>query len=251
MKFTSREMIKINKILIILTLFIITNSIAQSIEKDDLQERLKKFNINEVQGVRATPYSGLLEVSTKKEIIYIDKDKNLIFFGRIFEIDSALDVTERDNSELVKLDFNDLPLHDAIKIINGNGERQLAAFLDVDCMYCGKIQDELKKINNITIYVFVTPILSKISYEKSKNIWCAPTEDRSALWLSIIGKTKRLLTSEKNSECDTPLERNLELSKKFRMSGTPLLILSNNHRIPGYRDSTFIEEALQKEKIRR
>ena len=61
----------------------------------------------------------------------------------------------------------------AVKRVKGNGKRVIYTFEDPNCGYCKELQKELVKVNDVTIYTFLWPILSQDSVEKSKAIWCA------------------------------------------------------------------------------
>ena len=64
--------------------------------------------------------------------------------------------------------------------MRGDGKRKLAVFEDPNCGYCKRFEADLQKVNNVTIHMFLYPILSKDSTDKSKNIWCA--KDKARAW---------------------------------------------------------------------
>ena len=66
----------------------------------------------------------------------------------------------------------------AVKRVKGNGKRVIYTFEDPNCGYCKELQKELAKLNDVTIYTFLWPILSQDSVDKSKAIWCAATAAR-------------------------------------------------------------------------
>lgn len=97
----------------------------------------------------------------------------------------------------------------------------------------------MQKVNNVTFYMFLYPILGADSGEKSKNIWCAA--DKSKAWQDWM------LTdvTPKQLKCNTDaLARNVEFGKKFRITGTPTLFLMDGTRIPGAISSAQLEKAL-------
>ena len=67
-----------------------------------------------------------------------------------------------------------------------------------NCGYCKRLAKELQKLDNVTVYVFLYPILSEDSVRKSKQIWCSA--DRSKAWNDwmIDGKTP-----SGREDCDT------------------------------------------------
>ena len=63
---------------------------------------------------------------------------------------------ERENAATeATVDLAKLPLADAIKTVLGNGERKLYVFSDPGCAYCRRLEAELAKLKDTTIYTFV------------------------------------------------------------------------------------------------
>jgi thiol:disulfide interchange protein DsbC len=65
--------------------------------------------------------------------------------------------------------------------VRGNGKRKLAVFEDPNCGYCKRFERDLQKVDNVTVYMFLYPILSADSTDKSRNIWCA--KDKAKAWM--------------------------------------------------------------------
>ena len=86
-----------------------------------------------VESVVKTPYAGLYEVFMGGQIVYTDEKLTfLIAEGRLVDPKTKKDVTGERLEELTKIDFNSLPLDQAIKVVKGNGSRKLVVFSDVD-----------------------------------------------------------------------------------------------------------------------
>ena len=132
-----------------------------------------------------------------------------------------------------------LPLKDAFTIVRGDGKRKVAVFEDPNCGYCKRFERDLQKVQDVTIYTFLYPILSPDSAEKSRNIWCA--KDRVAAWQDHMLREK--VTPP--ASCDTSaLQRNLAFGKKFKITGTPTLIFVDGSRVPGAINDTEVEKRL-------
>ena len=196
-----------------------------------------------VESVVKTPYAGLYEVFMGGQIIYTDEKLSfLIAEGRLVDPKTKKDITGERMEELTKIDFNTLPLEQAIKVVKGNGSRKLVVFSDVDCPYCKQLeQRELTNIDNVTIYTFLYPIesLHPDAAAKSKTIWCAP--NRVKAWNDWIFNNK-LPASAGN--CEVPLERVGELARKMGINSTPTLIFSDGRRMPGAQPYKEIEKNL-------
>ncbi len=182
---------------------------------------------------------GLYEVRVGTDLYYADASGNYVIQGELIDTQSRRNLTEDRIKALTAVSFKDLPLQDAIKIVHGKGERQLAVFEDPNCGFCKRFERDAQNIDNMTMYVFLIPILSPDSVEKSRNIWCA--KDRAKAWLDYMLDGKR----PANATCDThALERNLAFSHKYKITGTPTLIFADNTRVPGALPAKEVEKYL-------
>ena len=197
-----------------------------------------------VESVTKTPYAGLYEVFMGGQIIYTDeKFTFLIAEGRLVDPKTKKDITGERMEELTKIDFNSLPLDQAIKVVKGNGSRKLVVFSDVDCPYCKRLeQNELSNINDVTIYTFLYPIeqLHPDAAAKSKSIWCA--NNRVKAWNEWIFNNKLPATT---GNCEVPLEKVGELARKIGVTSTPTLIFADGKRMLGAQPYKEIEKYLQ------
>jgi thiol:disulfide interchange protein DsbC len=197
-----------------------------------------------VESVVKTPYAGLYEVFMGGQIVYTDEKLTfLIAEGRLVDPKTKKDITGERLEELTKIDFNSLPLQQAIKVVKGNGSRKLVVFSDVDCPFCKRLeQNELANINDVTIYTFLYPIeqLHPDAANKSKSIWCAP--NRVKAWNDWIFNNQLPTTVAK---CDVPLEKVGELARKYGVNSTPTMFFSDGRRMLGAQPYKEIEMGLQ------
>ena len=126
-----------------------------------------------VSAVRPTPIKGLYEVSLGNDVVYTDVNAQYLVQGEIVDLKSGANLTEQRINELNKINWADLPLADAIKVVKGNGSRQLAVFADPHCGYCKRLEKTFQEMNNVTIYTFLIPMLSADSKTTSLKIWCS------------------------------------------------------------------------------
>jgi thiol:disulfide interchange protein DsbC len=191
-----------------------------------------------VEAVAKTPYLGLYEVRLDGEILYTDEKMNYIFSGNIIDAKTMQNITEKRLRDLTAIQWENLPLDAAVKTVRGNGKRTLAIFSDPNCPYCKRFEKDLAKVDDVTIYTFLYPILSQDSHEKSKAVWCSA--DKSKAWSELMLNG----TVPTAARCDTPIENNLALGRKYRVTGTPTLIFANGERVPGAIAAEQIEKLL-------
>jgi thiol:disulfide interchange protein DsbC len=208
---------------------------SEAIIKRTLEGRLGGVKVD---AVAKTPYLGLYEVRLDNEILYTDEKMNYIFSGNIIDGKSMQNLTEKRLRELTAIKWENLPLDAAVKTVRGNGRRMVAIFSDPNCPYCKRFEKDLAKVDDVTIYTFLYPILSEDSHEKSKAVWCSA--DKSKAWSELMLNG----TVPAAGRCDTPIEKNLALGRKYRVNGTPTLVFANGERVPGAIPQAQLEKLL-------
>lgn len=199
-----------------------------------------------IEGVQPGPL-GLFEVRFRSasgvRILYTDATATHIFVGKIYETQSDRDVTEERLRKLNAVKFESLPLDQAVKIQRGNGKRVLAMFSDPYCPACKNFEQTLQQINDITVYVFMVPIIRPELADHSKAVWCAP--DRAKAWLDLA-LHGRPVTSKPT--CSTPVDKNVELGRSLGVNSTPTLIFADGERVTGGLRVADLSELLEKSK---
>ncbi len=194
-----------------------------------------------VDGVRRTPYLGLYEVTSGSDVIYTDEKVTYFFAGNVIDVATKKNLTQERVRQLSAIKFSDLPLENAVKMVRGNGKRVIATFEDPNCTYCKRLAKDLATMDNVTIYTFLYPILSQDSYDKAKAVWCAA--DRGKAWQDLMVQGT---APAGKGDCDTPLEKNLALGQKLKVTGTPTIFLTNGERVPGAVPLAELEQMLAK-----
>ena len=202
-----------------------------------LAERIPQ--LQKVDEVKSTPMKGLYEVRIGTDVFYSNATGDYLIQGELIDTKAQRNLTEDRINQLTAVDFKQLPLDDAIKIVRGNGERKIAVFEDPNCGYCKRFERDLQNVDNVTVYMFLYPILSRDSVEKSRNIWCA--KDSAAAWHGYMLKDKAPAAASCNIDA---IERNLALGRKHKITGTPTLIFADNTRVPGAIPSQEVEKYL-------
>ena len=209
----------------------------ESAIRKSLSERIPQFE--KIDEIQATAMPGLYEVRIGTDLFYTDAKGNYLIQGELFDTKARRNLTEDRITKLTAVDFAALPLKDAFTIVRGDGKRKLAVFEDPNCGYCKRFERDLQSVDNVTIYLFLYPILSPDSVEKSRNIWCA--KDRVAAWQDYMVRDK----TPAPAACDTSaLQRNLAFGKKYKITGTPTLIFTNGSRVPGAIGAQDVEKRL-------
>jgi thiol:disulfide interchange protein DsbC len=205
--------------------------------KKNLTERVPA--LGKIDEISKTPINGLYEVRVGFDIYYTDVDGNYLINGSLLDTRQKRNITEERVEKLSAVDFDNLPLKDAFTIVRGNGKRKMAVFEDPNCGYCKRFERDLQKVDNVTIHMFLYPILGGDSPEKSRNIWCS--KDKAKAWQDWMVRD----SAAPVANCDvTALARNKEFGNKYKITGTPTLIFADGSRVPGAIGSAQVEKFL-------
>ena len=208
---------------------------AASASADDAQIRRAlepKLGGAKIEGIQAAPLAGLFEVRLQTaegpQIVYTDAAGLYVIQGSIISLATGRDLTEERLRKLTTIKFESLPLEQAIKIRRGDGRRVMAMFSDPYCPYCQQFEKTLRQVDNVTVYVFMYPVIRPQNADHSREVWCSP--DRAKAWLDLALEHKR---AKAPASCATPIEKNLELGRSLRVNSTPTLFFANGERVAG------------------
>jgi len=205
-----------------------------------------KFPQAELQSVTKLPYLGLYEVVVSNEILYTDENFDYIIYeGNIIETKSDRNLTAERKRKLATIPFDELPLELAFKKVKGKGERKMAVFSDPDCPFCRRIEGDLAKLDNVTIYMFMFPIdgLHPQASDKAKRIWCSA--DKVKAWDDYLNKG---IAPTAAPTCDNPVDKLVEFGSRRGINATPTLVFANGDRVPGAISAAQIEKLLSSAK---
>jgi thiol:disulfide interchange protein DsbC len=187
-----------------------------------------------IEGIEPAPVAGLYEVRYVSrdgpQVVYTDANADHIFVGTLYDARTDRNLTEERLHKLLAIDFSTLPLDLAVKVKRGNGRRVLAMFSDPHCPYCRRFEQVLAQIDDITVYYFMYPVIHPELIAHSKAVWCAP--DRAKAWLALAAQPAAQVPKS-GTNCDTPIERILELGRRLHVNATPTLFLATGERVSG------------------
>jgi thiol:disulfide interchange protein DsbC len=205
--------------------------------RKNLAERIPQ--LGKIDEVRKTEMPGLFEVRIGSDLFYTDAEANYLVNGQLIDTRTKRNLTEERIDKLTAIDFASLPMKDAFTIVRGNGKRKLAVFEDPNCPYCKRFERDLQKVDNVTVYMFLYPILGPDSMEKSNQIWCA--KDKGKTWEDHMVAGKPVPPAS----CDTAaVTRNVAFGRTHKITGTPTLIFADGNRVPGAVSAEQVEKLL-------
>ena len=151
-----------------------------------------------------------------------------VLVGHPFDILTTQDLTatnpaqsDETPADARQVNCATLPLQDAVKVVKGDGSRLLAVFSDPRCPYCKALDEELAKLDNVTVYTFLLPWLGPESRPAAEALWAGAVPDRA--------------------NDTTVLDRNLKLASQLGLRGTQMLIASDGRVSEGARSAEALD----------
>jgi thiol:disulfide interchange protein DsbC len=204
-----------------------------------------KLGSNTIEAVAPGPMPGIWEVVVRTrngtEVLYSDASGSYLLQGNIYDVRAGRDLTEERMRKLTAIKFESLPLEQAVKVRRGDGRRTLVMFSDPYCPYCQKFEQILQQVDDITVYVFMYPVIRPQAADHSKAVWCSA--DRAQAWLDLALDHKRPAAP---ASCDNPVEKNIDLGRRLRINSTPTLILANGEKVSGAMSAKALTDVLDK-----
>jgi len=213
---------------------------------ESLEKRLKDlYPATRIERVQTSEIPTVYEVTMGKNSAYTDATGRYFVFGHLYDMKTQRDLTAERMEKQQRIDFSQLPLGDAIKTVRGKGERVLAVFSDPDCPYCKRLEAELDKLDNVTLYIFPYPLegLHPEAVDKAVAVWCAP--DRARAWADLM-KTGKVPAKR---DCENPIQRNIQLAQRLGINGTPTMVSADGRTLPGAAPGDRIEQWLAESRL--
>lgn len=204
------------------------------------QAMQRKYPGVQIESVARTPIAGVYEVYVNGGIHYVDENVNYIITnGQLIDIDRKVSLTEARLLVLTATPFEQLPLDLAFRMIKGNGKRKLAYFTDPNCPFCKRLDAELARVTDVTIHVFLYPILSPDSRDKAAAVWCSKDRVKAYTDMMLNGNPPKAAGA-----CDTPIDKIVAYGRQKGISGTPTLFFADGKRVTGAIPQAQLESLL-------
>ena len=200
-----------------------------------------------IEGVQPAPVQGLWEVRVRTDrglrILYTDPTAAHVIDGNIHDLRANRDLTGERMRKLNAIKFESLPLNLAVKVQRGNGKRVLAMFSDPYCPACRSFERALAQIDDITVYVFMYPVIRPENIDHSRAVWCST--DRAKAWLELAAAPQPRIP-QASPACPNPVDRVVDVGQKLGVNSTPTLFFADGERLTGGLRPAELKEMLDR-----
>jgi len=195
-----------------------------------IQDKLR--GPSQLESVRKAPWGALYEVVVRgpegRQIYYVDEGANVIISGQAIDAKSGRNLTEERSRELNRVDWSSLPLHWAITSKRGSGRRKIAILSDPNCPYCKRFEEDLAKLDDITVHILPYAVLGPKSTRQARAVWCS--KDRVKAWNELMF---RRIEPPAAADCDNPIDRLAQFGRSIGANSTPTWFLESGERFSG------------------
>ncbi|WP_092401900.1 MULTISPECIES: DsbC family protein [Candidatus Ichthyocystis] len=218
----------------------IASKVTEDIKNKAIDIAVSVFPSVSVDAVLPSSMPGWVVVASGDQIIYVNVKLHLIFQGTLIDEKSRVNLTDKVKTSIMANAIKNFPFEkNAIPYVSGNGSRHIVVFEDPYCKYCRVFTEEISTLTNATVYVVLYPVVKEQSMVVAAKIWCAP--DRAKAWHDWIVDSKE---PNNSGSCNTPLRKNVEMGRKYSVTGTPTTFFMTGQRISGAPTVDTIEELL-------
>lgn len=186
----------------------------------------------QVEGVQKMPFGSLYEVVVRTPdgpaLYYVDDAATVIIAGKVFDAKSGRNLTEERERKLNAVKWESLPLQWAITSVRGTGRRKIAILSDPNCPYCKRFEEDLAKLDDITVHILPYAIIRPESVNQAKAVWCS--KDRVKAWNDLMF---RRVEPRSQGDCDTPVEKLVQFGRSIGATATPTWFPESSERFSG------------------
>lgn len=196
-----------------------------------------------IEQIERVPGTSLYEVAIRSadgpQLFYVDEGASVIVVGHLLDGKSGRNLTEERLRKLNAIDWKSLPFDAAITMRRGNGRRKIAVFSDPNCPYCKRFEKDLARLDDISVHIFLYPVIRPESIPLTKSVWCSANREKA--WNDLM---LRDIQPKAPPNCETPVERLVALGRKLGANSTPTWFVETGERFSGAMPLDEVRRAL-------
>jgi thiol:disulfide interchange protein DsbC len=193
--------------------------------------------------LRATPITGIYELTRGTDIAYVTTDGKYAISGDLYDLPTNTDLTETHRRELRARMIAAIPESEMVIFGPNDPKYRVSVFTDVDCAYCRKLHSEMAEYNRLGVRVryllYPRTEPGTPSWIKAEQVWCS-ADRKDALTRAKLGQELKAKPCASN-----PVARFHALGADFGLEGTPDIVLPNGEMVPGYLPPVELVQRLQ------
>lgn len=186
----------------------------------------------QIESVQKAPFADLYEVVVRAPdgplVYYVDSRATVIFAGQVIDAKTGRNLTEERQRKLSAVKWESLPFQWALTSVRGTGRRKIAILSDPNCPYCKRFEEDLAKLDDITVHILPWAVVKPESVRQATAVWCS--KDRVKAWNDLMF---RRIEPQGPTDCDNPIEKLIAFGKRLGANSTPTWFLETGERYSG------------------
>lgn len=207
----------------------------------------KRYPTLTIDHLAVTPVKGIYQLGVKNQVLYLSDDGRYLFDGKLIDLDSGEDLSERYLSS-ARLAVLNTVAEESMIIYEPSEETKytITTFTDIDCPYCRKMHQEIATLTSHGIRVryllYPRAGVGSQSYDKAVSVWCADDRNKEL----TIAK-QGVVPPER--DCEHPIKEHMALARQLGLTGTPMTITDTGQQIIGYRPADELLTSLRASRL--
>lgn len=237
----------LSKIIVMLSACLFISPVfAENAELEAARKNIAKLitGVNP-KNIFPSPVNGLYQVLMPPRFFYASADGRYLVDGDLIDMTTKQNVSQVPRNKSVAAAIDIMGEDSMIIFGNKNMKHTVTVFTDIDCGYCRKLHNEIKKYNasgiRIRYLAYPRAGIGSGSFKKAEAVWCSKDKAK-ALTDAKNG------VNVKSEKCKNPVAKHYTLGQMIGLRGTPALVLEDGTVVPGYIPAARLSEALNQAK---
>ncbi|MCW8899196.1 MAG: thioredoxin fold domain-containing protein [Gammaproteobacteria bacterium] len=237
----------LSKVIVVLSVCLFINPVfAEKAELETARKNISKlFKGINPENIFPSPVSGLYQVLMPPRFFYASADGRYLVDGDLIDMTTKENVSQGPRNKSISAAIDGMGEDSMVIFGKESLKHTVTVFTDIDCTYCRKLHNEIKKYNELGIRIrymaYPRAGIGSGSFKKAEAVWCSKDKAK-AMTDSKNG------VDVKSDSCKNPVGQHYALGQMIGLRGTPALVLEDGTVVPGYIPAVRLSEALNQAK---
>jgi len=214
-------------------------SVASSTPAEMMARQLReRYPSTRIDRVSPAVIPGMYEVVMGRNVAYVDSSGRYFVFGHVWDMQERRDTTADRLGSIDTADVSSLPVSHALTWVRGSGRNVLNVVADPMCGHCRNLERALEKLDDVTVRLYLLPILGPESRRIAEAVWCSPTRETAWRDWMLRGAEPTVAQQGCNTEGLAAIEK---AARSMGIQGTPMLYSGDGRKRAGALSSTEIK----------
>ncbi|MDX1286290.1 MAG: DsbC family protein [Draconibacterium sp.] len=233
----------LHKVIVMLSACLLISPVfAENAKLEEARKNIPKIitGVNP-KNIFPSPVDGLYQVLMPPRFFYASADGRYLVDGDLIDMKTRENISQVPRNKSVSAAIDGMGEDSMIIFGDKKMKHTVTVFTDIDCGYCRKLHNEIKKYNQAGIRIrylaYPRAGIGSGSFKKAEAVWCSKDKAK-AMTEAKNGK------DVKSDTCNNPVAKHYTLGQMIGLRGTPALVLEDGTVVPGYIPAARLSEGL-------